>query len=110
MLYCEQCGLLYDGEKCPSCKKRDGREPRNDDLCLLSERGQIEADMLEDVLRQNGIRCLKKSVGGAGLAMLTGLILESFKIFVNYEDFGAAREIADAFFAPITEDTEEDPQ
>ena len=110
MLYCENCGALYEGEKCPLCRKRAGREPREDDLCLLTERGQIEADMLEDVLKQNGIPCLKKSVSGAGIAMYTGLMLESFRMYVNYPDYDQAREITEGFFAPVRQDGEEETE
>ena len=106
MLYCEGCGLLYDGEKCPWCRRRNGRAPEADDLCFLTERGQIESDMLGDILEQNGIPCLKKSVSGAGIAMYTGLMLESFKIFVKYSDYDRAGEIAEAFFTPL-EQTDE---
>jgi len=107
MLYCERCCLLYDGEKCPQCKKHNGREPKDDDLCFLTERGQIEADMLTDVLDQNGVRSLTKGARGAGLAMYTGLMLESFRIYVNFSDYEKAREITEAFFSPLEAEAEE---
>ena len=109
MLYCETCGFLYrEGEKCPLCRKDRGRAPRPEDPCFLAEKGQIESDMLEDVLRQNGVPCMKKSVAGAGIAMFTGLMLESFRLFVPYAELEKAAEIADSLLgAPVEEEDEE---
>lgn len=115
MLYCEACGCVYEeGEKCPLCRKDRGRAPRPEDACFLVEKGQIESDMLEDVLKQNGIQCLKKSTSGAGMAMFTGLLLESFRLYVAYRDLDQAREIAESLLSKegefILEDTEDDPE
>ena len=110
MLYCERCGLLYDGEKCPQCKKAHGREPREDDLCLLAEKGQIEADMLADILEQNGVKSLLKGSQGAGLSMYTGLMLETFRIYVNYSDLDRAQELMEVFFTPLETDEAEESE
>ena len=109
MLYCETCGFLYEeGEKCPICRKNKGRPPQDGDPCFLTEKGQIESDMLEDVLRQNGVPCMKKSVSGAGIAMFTGLLLEKFRLFVPYAELEKARDIADELLGgpPVDEDAE----
>ena len=99
MLYCPNCQILYDEGRCPACGRALGREPRSGDLCVLTEKPQIEADMLEDVLRQNGIKCLKQSVSGAAIALYTGLYLESFRLLVLYPQWEAARDIMDQFFS-----------
>lgn len=105
MLYCETCQTLYpEGEKCPLCHKNRGRTPQPEDVCFLTEKGPIESAMLEDVLRQNGVPCLKKSVSGAGIAMYTGLMLESFRVYVHFAQLEKARAIADELLdAPIAE-------
>ena len=109
MLYCESCCCLYaEGERCPVCHKDRGREPRPNDICFLTERGQIESDMLEDVLRQNGVRCMKMSASGAGMAMFTGLLLETFRLFVPYEDLEKAREIEESLLGGEPVETVED--
>ena len=109
MLYCEECGVLYEEGRCPVCRKAHGRAPKDDDPCFVAEKGQIDADILEDVLRQNGIPCLKKSVSGAAIAVYTGRYLESFRIFVNYAQWEQACEIERDFFsAPAAFIPEED--
>lgn len=112
MLYCEACCRLYqEGERCPVCHKDRGREPRPDDICFLTEKGQIESDMLEDVLKQNGVRCMKQSASGAGMAMFTGLLLESFRLFVSYQDLEKAREIEESLLGgSLTEEEDEEEE
>ena len=115
MLYCESCGCLYEeGGKCPLCRRDRGRAPQPEDACFLAEKGQIESDMLEDLLRQNGILCMKKSTSGAGMAMFTGLMLESFRLYVAYRDFEKAQEIAESLLGQegefILDDTQDDPE
>lgn len=99
MLYCEGCGVLYEEGRCPVCGKAHGRPPMDDDLCFVAEKGQIDADILEDVLKQNGIPCLKKSVSGAALAVYTGRLLENFRLYVMYPQWEQACEIERSFFS-----------
>ena len=108
MLYCEQCGVLYEEGRCPICRNAHGRTPKADDPCFVAEKTQIDADILEDVLRQNGIPCLKKSVSGAAIAVYTGRFLESFRVFVNYDQWEQACEIARDFFSAPVEFVQED--
>ncbi len=98
MLYCESCSYLYEGEACPLCGSRKGREPRGEDPCFLVEKGQIESDMLVDILKQNGIPSLVKGRSGAGLAMYTGLLLENYRVYVPFALIEEARDLADAMF------------
>ena len=109
MLYCEDCGYLYEGAACPLCGSRKGREPRSGDPCFLAERGQMECDMLVDLLKQNGIPSLARGRLGAGLTVYTGLNLEQFRIFVPYEAFEQAQEWMDAWQnGQIVEDENEE--
>lgn len=98
MLYCEPCGYLYEGDRCPICGSRKGREPRGEDPCFLIEKGQMESDMLVDILKQNGIPSMIKGRAGAGLAMMTGLLLEEYKVFVPYALLEQAQEVTNALF------------
>ena len=108
-MYCEYCHRLVDGEKCPACGKKCKRDVQADDLCLVRSIGQIWADMLCDVLQQNEIPYFKQSDIGAGMAMLTGLQMESFSIFVPYSRYEEAKETADALFSQVEETDEEMP-
>lgn len=110
MLYCEGCEALYEGERCPLCGHAQGRPPREDDPCFLTERGQIQSDMLVDILKQNGIPSLVKGCAGAGLTAYTGRMLEEYRIYVPYALFEQAREWMNAFFegAPVEEDEAEE--
>ena len=79
-LYCEVCCRTFDGDKCPDCgKRRRIREVRPDDLCFLTEKEYIWAEMLADVLTQQNIRFMQKSVMGAGLALKVGPILDRIR-------------------------------
>ena len=99
MLYCPNCQTLYAEGRCPICGKARGRLPQEDDLCLLTEKKQIEADILEDVLRQNGVQCLKQSVSGVAIALYTGLYAETFRLLVPFPQWEAAQEIMNQFFS-----------
>ena len=112
MLYCEQCEALYEGEKCPLCGNHHGREPRDGDPCFLREKGQIEIDMLADILKQNGIPSMVKSRSGAALAMYTGWMLEKFRLFVPYGLYEQAEELTHALENAdlLGEETETDEQ
>ena len=107
MMYCENCHRLVEGEKCPSCGKKCRRDVQADDLILVRSIGQIWADMLCDVLQQNEIPYYKQSDIGAGMAMLTGLQMESFSVFVPYSRYEEAKETADALFSEIENGEEE---
>ena len=109
LLYCPECKRLYDeAEKCPVCGKRKGREPQADDPCFLISVGSIWQEMVADLLKQNEIPFEQKSSKGAALAMLTGLLSETFDYYVSFDRFDEAKELTDAFFAQNeTEDAEE---
>lgn len=107
-MYCERCQRLVDGEKCPSCGKKCKRDVQADDLCLVRSMGQIWADMFCDVLQQNEIPYYKQSDIGAGMAMLTGLQMETFSIFVPYNRYEEAKETADALFSQAEEENSEE--
>ena len=105
-MYCEYCKRLVEGDRCSFCGKKCKRDVQADDLCPVRSIGQIWADMLCDVLQQNEIPYYKQSDIGAGMAMLTGLHMESFSIFVPYSRYEEAKETADALFSQVEEGEE----
>lgn len=109
LLYCPECKRLYDeAEKCPVCGKRRGREPQADDPCFLISVGAIWSEMVADLLKQNEIPFEQKSSKGAALAMLTGLLGETFDYYVAFDRYGEAKELTDAFFAQSESEAEEE--
>ena len=107
-MYCERCCRLTDAEACPECGKRQLRPVREDDPCFVLSTGQIWADMVCDVLKQNDIPFLKQGRMGAGMAMLTGIPLETYSLYVPYSHFEQAKEIAESLIAePGGEDVDE---
>lgn len=98
-MYCERCYRLTEEEVCPECGKRSLRPVREDDPCFVVSTGQIWADMVGDVLNQNEIPFLKQGRMGAGMAMLTGLPLETYSLYVPYTYFEQAKEIVNSIIA-----------
>ena len=99
MLYCEKCMLLTNGPKCVRCDSKKLREVRAGDFCFLDEQPLMWAEMLCDVLGQNGIECFSRSVLGAGLALGVGANLDRHRVFVPYEKLDDALNIDRELFA-----------
>ena len=116
MKYCENCQRVFEEtQRCPECGKQGSREVQPNDSCFLVSVGQIWADMILDVFKRNDIPFLKQGRMGAGMAMITGIPLETYSIFVPYAYYDKAREIADSIFpedgaeTPDEEEFEFDP-
>ena len=116
MLYCEKCRTACPGPACPVCgKNRKLREVRDDDPCLLDEKDMIWSEVLEDVLKKEGIPVMTRGRLGAGLAATIGLIFEKKKIYVPYSELERAKELARGIFEAAEEedgggDGQEDPE
>ena len=61
-----------------------------------------EAEMVNDILTQNGIRSLIKSGGADALSPLLSATREGAVIFVDERDFDRARELYESFFGEDT--------
>lgn len=103
--YCETCRMAWNTGDCPMCGREMLREIRPEDPCYLTETEWIWGEMLEDVLKQNGIPFLRKDVMGAGLSARIGLTRERVRFYVPFEEMPpASRIVRDLFAAPPTED------
>ena len=54
-MYCEKCKHLFDGDRCPNCRKSHVRPVQPEDPCFLVEKGAPWNGMLAGVLLQNGL-------------------------------------------------------
>ena len=59
---------------------------------LLTEREEMWAKMLVEVLRDNGVPCEALSVNGAGFAIKTG-IQDTYKIYVDKDKLDEAKAL-----------------
>lgn len=100
MMYCENCSRLTEEDRCPFCRSRNLREPKEKDPCFLTEQDFVSSGILEDVLKQNGVPFLKKNVLGAGVAIRVGPMLDRGRFYVAYDLLPKARELAEDLFAP----------
>ncbi len=97
-MYCEKCRRVFEGDRCPECRKSRCREATAEDPCYLTEQGQPWAGMLADVLKQHEIPFLTSGRLGAGLAVRVGSMLESERFYVRFSDLARAGDIVDELF------------
>ena len=73
-----------------------------------------EAEMVNDILRQNGVRSVIKSGGADAFSPLLSATAEGAIVFVDERDFDRAMEIYNAFFgrdtSPLTGGTVSDDE
>lgn len=98
-MYCEKCNIAFGATHCPICGSKNIRPPRSDDLCFLTEKEMIWAEMLEDILKQNNIPCLTKKALGIGMALKVGPMLERVKFYVPYFYLPEAEIIVESLFS-----------
>jgi hypothetical protein len=61
-----------------------------------------EAEMVNDILHKNGLRCVLKAGGADALSPLLSATSEGAEIFVDERDFDRAMELYTAFFGADT--------
>lgn len=91
---------------------RDSSEARFVSLHKLGS--PAEAEMVNDILTQNGIRSVVKSGGADAFSPLLSATSEGAEIFVDERDIDRAMEVYNAFFGrdttPLTGGTFEDEE
>jgi hypothetical protein len=74
----------------------------------------VEAEMVNDILKQNGIRSMVKSGGADALSPLLSATAEGSMVLVDERDFDHAQELYSAFFGddatPLTGGTTDDDE
>jgi len=77
------------------------------DLEMIATCGPTEAQMIEELLKNNGIDCTLQGNVSANI-LPTENDLDEVRIWVRPENAPAAQELVDAFFTPVAkEDLEE---
>ena len=75
----------------------------NEPLEIVAVAGPAEAQMIEELLRNNGIDCtLQGDVVSAPWPTVSDL--DEVRVFVRQSDGPRAKELVDAFFTPIGKD------
>ena len=127
-MFCPLCESEYEAgiTRCPDdgselvkrltseTSVHDGSEAKYIPLHHLGS--PAEAEMVNDILTQNGIRSVIKSGGADAFSPLLSATREGAVIFVDERDFGRAKELYASFFGedetPLTggvpEEDEED--
>lgn len=85
----------------------------NESYEFLAEKELMWAEMLEQVLKDNGVDCVSVPVYGAGMT-LRGGVMERHKVYVPKERLSEAQELLDALFTenelPVAPEDEEKPE
>ena len=102
MKYCVNCRALCETDVCSFCSAKKLKEAEDDDFCLLFECERGEGDVLKSFLDEEGVPCVLMP-SGDGLRTVFGLNLENYKVFVPYQYYDKALEIADSIANDSTE-------
>jgi hypothetical protein len=85
--------------------------PENEPLEMVAVAGPAEAQMIAEILRNNGIACtLQGDVVSTPWPTVSDL--DEVRVFVNKSDRTRADELVEGFFTPVAKDelTEGDPE
>jgi hypothetical protein len=123
-MFCPECEAEYEAgiTRCPDdntplvdrlTAENVVHDPSEARFLQLHKLGSpAEAEMVNDILRNNGIRSMVKSGGDDAFSPLLSATSEGAVILVDERDFDRAQEIYSAFFGndttPLTGGTAED--
>ena len=112
MLYCEICMILIepDEERCPECKNRKLRPPNGNDPVYLLSKELLWSGGIEDVLRENGIPCLKKSAQGSIVNVIFGQFGDVIGFYVPFAALEKSKELLAGFMEEGEPEGEELPE
>ena len=113
-MFCPVCEAEYEEgiTQCPDdntplvdqlTSDNTGRDASEAEFVRLHRLGSpAEAEMVNDIFRQNGIRSIVKSGGADALSPLLSATAEGAVILVDQRDFDRAMEVYNAFFGRDT--------
>jgi hypothetical protein len=88
---------------------KDNTMPDREPLELIKVCGPTEAEMIAEMLRNNGIECTLQGESSANTLPATG-DLDEVRIWVEPEDAEQASSLVEAFFTPVTRDELKDAE
>ena len=94
MLYCEKCRRLCDKSPCPQCGEQKLRTPKENDPVYLVSEDATFSDVIEEILYENGIPCLKEGGRGGSRA---GNLIRTCQLFVPYGAYAKSKELVSNF-------------
>jgi hypothetical protein len=77
--------------------------PEDEPLEVVSVSGPAEAQMIEEMLRNNGIDCTLQGAGSSN-PLPSQSDLDEVRVLVRPSDVGRAGELVEAFFTPVGKD------
>ena len=87
-----------DETKCPECRHKKLRKPKDNDPAYLLSKEMLWSGGIEDVLRENGIPCLKKSMQGSAFNVIFGQFGDVIKFYVPFAALEKSKELLADFF------------
>ena len=77
--------------------------PNDEPLEMVAVAGPAEAQMIEELLKNNGIECtLEGNVASNPWPTVSDL--DEVRVFVKHEDSERAQELVESFFTPVAKD------
>jgi len=107
MLYCPRCKSIITESahvRCPFCGAKKIREVKDNDPIYLTCKNYVFSGLLEDVLKQHQIPCIKKPVHGAALSLWRGNMFEKFTFFVPFGALEKSKELLKELFTKPDEE------
>ena len=78
-------------------------DTNDEPLEMVAVAGPAEAQMIEEILKNNGIDCSLQG-GGSSTPLPTFSDLDEVRVFVQREDAARAQELVEGFFTPVAKD------
>ena len=105
MLYCIQCRELMDAP-C-GIRRHETRAPQTGDQVLLFRGDSIQAGILTSMLKEENLPFLREGRMGAGLTTWAGEMMESYSLYVPFERYDQASELAMVLVSAPVENPED---
>ena len=96
--FCERCNTLSDAAACSSCGTT-GRPVQADDMVLLTTSDFANVDIVTGMLKSFDLDPLVQTRYGRGFVIEAGSMLETYRIYVPYQQYARARELVDNAWA-----------
>ena len=111
MLYCEMCMMLAqpDEKTCPECRYKKLRRPGENDPVYLLSKEMLWSGGIEEVLKENGIPCMKKSAQGSVINVIFGHFGDVLHFYVPFAALEKSKELLAGFMEEGEPGDEETP-